>query len=159
MRWISGVLVAGLVATAAGCGGSDTLTKQQVIGKGTTICRHAEAEVNRLPQLTTDHPFAKGTSAAERRQARRFLVGYANALDDSHDGLAKLDAPKDGKQLLDAYLVGVDKVADELRAASTAPDARVEGMVGQAFGLFDSISKNTAQYGFAKGVCGSGSAS
>jgi hypothetical protein len=159
MRRTTAVLAAGLVAAAAGCGGKDTLTKQQVISKGTTVCKHAEAEVNKLPQLTTEHPFAKGTSASERRTARRFLVGYANALDDSHDGLARLDAPQDGKQLLDAYLAGITKVADELRAASKAPDAQVEGMVGQAFGLFDSISKNTAQYGFAKGVCGSGSAS
>jgi hypothetical protein len=29
-------------------------------------------------------------------------------------------------------------------------------MVGKAFTLFDRISTNTAQYGFAKGVCASG---
>jgi hypothetical protein len=150
-----------LVAALAACGGHarQTLTKSEVISQGGTICRRAEQQVNALPQLTTEHPFAKGTTAKEHRAARMFLIGYARALDGSRIELAKLDAPSDGKALLDAYLTGIGKVATELRAAAKAPGPRVETQVGAAFGLFDRVSSKTAAYGFPKGVCGSGSAS
>jgi hypothetical protein len=35
----------------------------------------------------------------------------------------------------------------------------VEDQANAAFGLFDEASKQTARYGFPKGVCGSGSSS
>jgi hypothetical protein len=161
MNRIPFVFATAVVATAAGCGSqaSPTLTKAQMISRGTAICKHAEREVNALPQLTTQHPFAPGTSSHERRTARTFLVGYAKALDDSRTGLAKLKAPNDGKELLDAYLSGIGKVAAELRAAANAPDPQVESAAGKAFTLFDSVSANTASYGFGKGVCASGSSS
>jgi hypothetical protein len=161
MNRIPFVFATVVVATAAGCGShaSRTLTKAEVISRGTVICKHAEHEVDALPQLTTQHPFAPGTSAHERQTARTFLVGYAKALDDSRTGLAKLEAPNDGKKLLDAYVNGIGKVAAELRAAAKAPDAQVEPAAGKAFALFDSVSANTASYGFAKGVCASGSSS
>lgn len=161
MNRIPFVFATALVATAAGCGSQapHTLTKAQVISQGTMICKHAEAEVNSLPQLTTQHPFAPGTSAQEHQTARTFLAGYAKALDDSRLGLAKLHAPTVGKELLDAYLTGIGEVAAELRAAAKAPDAQVEPAVGKAFARFDTVSANTAKYGFGKGVCASGSSS
>jgi hypothetical protein len=161
MNRIPFVFATVVVATAAGCGSqtSSTHTKAQVISRGTVICKHAEQEVAALPQLTTQHPFAPGTSSHERQTARTFLVGYAKALDDSRTGLGKLKAPSDGEELLDAYLTGIGKVAAELRAAAKAPDAKVESAVGKAFALFDSVSANTASYGFGKGVCASGSSS
>jgi hypothetical protein len=160
MKRIPFVFATAVVATAAGCGqGARTLTKAQVISQGTTICKDAEAEVNALPQLTTQHPFAPGTSVRERRTARTFLVGYAKALDDSRLGLATLKAPSDDKNLLDAYLAGIERVAAELRAAAKAPNAQVERAVGKAFARFDTVSANTAKYGFGKGVCASGGSS
>jgi hypothetical protein len=161
MNRIPIVIATAAVATAAGCGsqGAHTLTKAEVISRGTAICKQAEHEVDALPQLTTEHPFAPGTSAKERRTARTFLVGYAKALDDSRAGLSKLKAPSDGRQLLDAYLSGIGRVAADLRAASTAPDPQVEQAAGKAFALFDRVSANTASYGFGKGVCASGSSS
>ena len=126
MNRIPFVFATAVVATAAGCGSqaSPTLTKAQVISRGTAICKHAEQEVNALPQLTTQHPFAPGTSSHERRTARTFLVGYAKALDDSRTGLAKLKAPSDGKELLDAYLTGIGKVAAELGPPRRRPTRR-----------------------------------
>jgi hypothetical protein len=150
-----------LVAALAACGGQahQTLTKAQVVSQGGAICKRAEQQVNALPQLTTEHPFAKGTTAKEHRAARAFLVGYARALDGSRIGLAKLDAPSDGRALLEAYLAGIGQVAAKLRSAAKAPGPEVEAQVGDAFGLFDRVSSKTAAYGFPKGVCGSGSAS
>jgi len=161
MNRIPFVIAAVVAATAAGCGSQtpQTLTKAQVISRGTAICKHAEREVDALPQLTTQHPFAPGTSAHERQTARNFLVGYAEALESSRAGLAKLKAPSNGRQLLDAYLAGIETVAAELRAAAKAPAGQVEPAVGKAFALFDRVSANTASYGFGKGVCASGSSS
>ena len=65
MNRIPFVFATVVVATAAGCGSqaSPTLTKAEVISRGTAICKHAEQEVDALPQLTTQHPFAPGTSS------------------------------------------------------------------------------------------------
>jgi hypothetical protein len=148
-------------ALAAGCGGNsdNTLTKSQVIAQGSVICKRAERSVETLPQIAVEHPFAKGTSAKTRSDARAFLAGYATALDSSRVGLSKLKAPKEDKALLDGYLHDIGLVVAKLRSASTAPAADVEDQANAAFGLFDEASKQTARYGFPKGVCGSGSSS
>ena len=152
------VAVTALVAGAAGCGGGDnTLTKAQVIERGSAICKASETRVKKLPQLTTQHPFAKGTSPAERKGARNFLTGYADALESSRTGLEKLKAPAPDRQLLDGYIRDIGTVVDKLRAASTAPAQKVEDEANGAFALFAKASKQTAEYGFPKGICGSGS--
>jgi hypothetical protein len=145
-------------AVAAGCGGTsdDTLTKAEVIKQGTVICKAAEKRVESLPQLTVEHPFAKGVSPAVGRQARRFLTGYAEALDYSRVGLMKLAAPEQDKVLLDGYLRDIGKVVTELRTASKAPAPQVEDQANAAFGLFEKASSQTKRYGFPKGVCGAG---
>jgi hypothetical protein len=150
---------AALIATAAGCGGGGehSLSKAQVIKQGSAICRRAEQRVNALPPLTSPHPFATGTSPQERERARTFVLGYADALETSRQGLLKLDAPSDGKTLLDGYIDGIETVVQKLRAAAVAAPEDVEPQVTKAFALFDSVSKKTASYGFPKGVCGSGS--
>src|SRR5436190_5414907 len=85
------------LALAAGCGGGsdqpDVLTKAQVIQRGSAICKAAERQVAHLPSPTAEHPFTKGTSRAEREQARRFLAGTADALESSRVGLKGLAAP------------------------------------------------------------------
>ena len=153
---ISAVATAALVA---GCGGSSdkTLTKNQVIARGTVICKSAEKRVEKLPQLTVQHPFAKGTSASTHQKARQFLAGYADALESSRAGLAKLDAPKQDRQLLDGYLADLSRIVGQFRSAAKAPDANVEAAAQKAFGVFEQASSQTKQYGFPKGVCGAGS--
>jgi len=66
---------------------AETLPKAQVISQGSAICERAERKLNALPQLTSEHPFAKGASQAERRTAPSFLAGYATALDGSCERL------------------------------------------------------------------------
>jgi hypothetical protein len=127
-----------------------------VISRGTAICIAAERRVEALPELTSEHPFAKGTSAAERRRARRFLSGYADALDASRQGLQKLNAPDQARELLDGYIHDTGTVTDKLRAASKAGPEDVEAEANEAFKLFGRASKQTLQYGFPKGVCGFG---
>jgi hypothetical protein len=154
--------MAAVAACTAACGGGDnqtTLTKAQVIAQGGRICKAAERKVTALPQLTSEHPFGPGTSQAEHRKARRFLAGYADALAGSLDALARLNAPKDDRQLLNGYIRATRGVVAKLRSASTAPDAKVEPQANEAFAMFDDASKQSAAYGFPKGVCGSGSSS
>jgi hypothetical protein len=145
-------------AVAAGCGGGsdNTLSKAEVIKQGTVICKAAEKRAEKLPQLTVEHPFAKGVDPAVGRQARRFLAGYAAALDYSRVGLSRLAAPDEDKSLLDGYLRDIRSVVTELRAASKAPAAGVEQRANAAFRLFEKASSQTARYGFPKGVCGAG---
>jgi hypothetical protein len=145
-------------AVAAGCsGGSDkTLTKAEVIKQGTAICKAAEQRVSSLPQPTVEHPFAKGTSPAVQARARRFLTGYADALDLSRAGLAKLKAPEQDRDLLDGYLRDTGAIVAELRTASKAPAPDVEAKANDAFARFDKASSQTKKYGFPKGVCQSG---
>src|SRR6478736_565146 len=85
MHKLTIIAVLATAAVAAGCGGGSdkTLTKAEVIKQGTAICKAAEKRVSSLPQPTVEHPFAKGTPPAERARARRFLTGYAAALDFS----------------------------------------------------------------------------
>jgi hypothetical protein len=150
--------VTALVAVAAGCGGGEeTLTKAQVIEQGGAFCKRAEQAVERLPQIKIEHPFAKGTSAAEQQGAREFLAGYANALESSRVGLQGLNAPEQDQQLLEGYISDLGTIIAKFRTASKAEAAKVEAQAMEAFALFDKASKQTADYGFPKGVCGSGS--
>lgn len=158
MSALAGMAAATLALAAAGCGGGtdDTLSKREFIARGGAICKAAERKVAKLPQLNVDHPFAKGTSPAVRRTARRWLAGYAEALEFSRVGLAQLRAPAEGKTLLEGYLRDTGAVVAQLRTASEAPAQSVESQANAAFGLFERASRQTARYGFPKGVCGSG---
>jgi hypothetical protein len=151
------IAVVTTAAAVAGCGGADkTLTKSEVIKQGGVICRTAEKRVERLPQLTVEHPFAKGTAEAVHEKARKFLAGYADALEYSRAELGKLAAPKQDRQLLDGYLHDIGVVAARIRAASKAPNSSVEKQASAAFGLFARASSQTKRYGFPRGVCGAG---
>jgi hypothetical protein len=157
MHKLTLIAVPVLAVAISACGGGDkTLTKSQVIARGSVICKTAEKRVEKLPQLTVQHPFANGTSAKTRRDARKFLAGYADALEYSRNGLAALDAPSQGKQLLNGYLNDLGKVVSQFRAAAKAPAKRVEPDAMKAFAMFEKASSQTKQYGFPKGVCQSG---
>jgi hypothetical protein len=158
MHKLTFIAIVATVAAVAGCGGGDkTLTKSQVIARGGAVCKQAEQRVNRLPQLTVQHPFAKGTSAKTRSDARKFLSGYADALDFSRKGLAALDAPKQDHQLLQGYLTDLTRIAVEFRTAAKAPDSQVENDAQKAFAMFEQASSQTKRYGFPRGVCQAGS--
>jgi len=164
-------LAAGALLTVAGCsaGGTEnsdsfgnanavsqadqTLSKAEMIKQGGQICKKAEHMALKLVPRT-QHPFADGTSPAVRQQARDFLNGFADALDYSGDGLQGLNAPAEDHALLDNYLADIGVVAQQLRAAATAPADQVEQRANHAFALFEHASKQTIAYGFPKGVCG-----
>lgn len=157
MHKLTLILVPILAVALGACGSSDkTLTKQQVIARGTTICKTAEKRVAQLPQISVRHPFAPGTSAKTRSDARRFLSGYAGALEYSRARLAGLDAPAEGKTLLDGYLSDLGRIEAQFRTAAKAPDRQVEPDAMKAFAMFEKASLQTKRYGFPKGVCQAG---
>jgi len=143
------------LAIIAGCGddAKDTLTKAQVIERGTKICKAAERKAQRLPQPKSDDPFAKGSSAAERQAGVAFLTGYADALETTRTGLSELDAPAQDRELLDGYIGDLEDIVSLLRAA--AKEENVDKAM-EAFERFEKASSQTANYGFAPGVCGAG---
>jgi hypothetical protein len=142
-----------LAAAACGSGNEKTLTKAQVIKRGTAICKAAERRAAGLPEPGSANPFAPGAPAAERARAVHWLTGYADALQASRVGLGKLKAPQQDRRLLNAYLaqtaVVVAKLREAARTQSVAP-------AQQAFRLLERASRATAAYGFPKGVCQAG---
>jgi hypothetical protein len=158
---IASLAMSAALVAAAGCGGGGgsqpaTLTKAEVIKRGTVICKAAERRAASLPGPTTDHPFAKSASPAVRQRARQWLTGMADALDASRVSLLKLAAPAQDRELLDGYLRDIGTVVTELRAASKADGSKAEAQAQKALALFERASSQTAAYGFPKGVCGAG---
>jgi hypothetical protein len=157
---IASLAMSAALVAAAGCGGGGskpaTLTKAEVIKRGTVICKAAERRAASLPEPTTEHPFAKSAPAAVQQRARHWLTGMADALDASRVSLLKLAAPPQDRELLDGYLKDIGTVVTELRAASKADGSKAEVQAQKAFGLFERASRQTAAYGFPKGVCGAG---
>lgn len=155
-----------VAALAAGCGESRhaaasrsdarTLTKAQVIERGSAICRAAEKRASSLPEPRSQNPFAAGRPAAERRDAVAFLNGFADALNSTRIGLGRLSAPAEDRELLKSYIAGVAQVVAKFRAAAADASPRAMTLANEGFAVFDRISAKTAAYGFPKGVCGSG---
>lgn len=157
MHKLTLIAVPVLAVAVSACGGNDKrLTKSEVIARGSVICKAAEKRVEKLPPVTVQHPFAKGTSAKTHSDARKFLSGYADALQYSRDGLAALEAPSRDKRLLDGYLVDLGKIVAQFRVAAKAPDQEVEPAAMKAFAMFEKASSQTKKYGFPKGVCQAG---
>jgi hypothetical protein len=147
-----------LVVAAAGCGGNDqTLSKAEVIKRGSAICVAQEAKVRALPQLTTENPFAKGASEEDRQTAENFLAGYADALHAVRTQLGTLKLPDQDKQKLVGFIRDLGPAVKKLREAERAAaqnDPRALTLAQDAFGLFEEASKKTAAYGFPNDVCG-----
>jgi len=152
------VAVAALASVAQAAG--VTLTKQQVIAKGSAICRAAEAKVNALPQPRSQNPFAKTAPKGDRARGLKFIAGYADALDGVRRGLAKLDAPPAGRALLVSFVAQLGPTIAAFRTAHAdalaGRDARALAGVQRGFALFERASKQTKAYGFPKGVCQAG---
>lgn len=140
---------------------ADTLTKSQVIARGSAICKKGERAVNALPQIRSQHPFSAGAPAGDRARAIRFLGGYADALEGVRVGLARLAPPVQGRRLLEGFIgdlrptVAMFRKAHLDATAGRYDDAESEAQ--RAFVLFAKASAQTAAYGFPKGVCQSGS--
>jgi len=154
------LLAAGALA-AAGCGGGGgaerPLTKAQVIERGSAICKAQEAKVRALPQLRSENPFAPGAPAGEAGKARRFLAGYADALDAVRTQLGHLALPAQDRALLEGFLADLGPTVRKLREAEQAAarhDPRALALASEGFARFERASAKTAAYGFPDDVCG-----
>jgi hypothetical protein len=157
------LLAVALVPAACGSGSAHTLTKQQVIAKGSTICRAAEHRVQTTPGPRSQNPFAKNAPEGDAQRAIRFVAVYASSLTSVRSGLGKLvpDAPTQGRPLLTSFVSQLGPTIATLRAGHTAAldhhYSRALADVHRAFALFAQASAKTKVYGFPKGVCQAGS--
>ena len=155
------VLLATAALAPAALAEGHTLSKHEVIVKGSAICKAAEHKVDALPQPASQNPFAKNAPAAERDRGLRFVAGYADALASVRSGLAKLDAPPTGRSLLQRFITQLGPTIAAFRRAHTEAlaglDARALTDVQRGFDLFTKASSQTKSYGFPRGVCQSGS--
>lgn len=153
---LAALAVGALVLATAGCGEDEeeTLSKAQVIEQGGEICGEAERMAERLPLPESKDPFGEGSSREDRQLAREYLVGFAEALEFSRDGLEELAAPEEDRELLDGYLAEIGTAAEELREAATAPAVDVDDMANGAIERFQRAGEQTSAYGFPKDVCG-----
>jgi hypothetical protein len=156
---VASALAAALVPVALATTGS--LTKAQVIARGTVICKAAEHRVDETPGPRSQNPFAKTAPKGDAERAIRFMAVYASALESVRIGLGKLDAPPQGRPLLTAFVAELEPTVAAFRAghraALTHHYAQALADVQHGFTLFARASMKTKAYGFPKGVCQSGS--
>jgi hypothetical protein len=158
---LSLVLAAVLVPTALGA--TRNLTKQQVIARGSLICRAAQRRVENTPGPRSQNPFGKSAPRGDKRRALSFIDVYAGSLASVRHGLGELVplAPSRGRPLLVSFVSQLGPAIAAFRAAHAAALAhhypRALDEVHRAFGLFATASAKTKAYGFPKGVCQAGS--
>jgi hypothetical protein len=152
-------LAAALVPVAVATAG--TLTKAQVIARGSAICRAAERRVDATPSPRSQNPFAKTAPKGDAQRAIRFMAVYASALASVRVGLAKLDAPPQGRPLITGFIGELGLTVSAFRAGREAAlrhhYAQAMRDAQHGFTLFAHASAKTKAYGFPKGVCQSGS--
>jgi hypothetical protein len=160
------VILALALATAsasAALGSTPTLTKAEVIGRGSAICKAAERRVEATPAPRSSNPFAKTAPTGDRARAVNFTAVYAGSLASVRNGLAKLAgvAPRQGRALLTSFIAQLGPTIAALRAGHAAAlahhDKRALADVQRGFALFARASTQTKAYGFPKGTCQSGS--
>src|SRR4051812_49277379 len=140
-----------------------TLTKAQVIKRGSAICRAAERRVEATPGPRSQNPFAKSAPQGDRERALRFLAVYASSLTSVRAGLGKLVplAPPQRRPLLVSFVSQLGPTIAAFRAGHSAAlehhGARALADAQRGFSLFARASVETKAYGFPKGVCQSGS--
>jgi hypothetical protein len=149
------------VAVPAASAARETLTKAQVIQRGTAICKAAERRVDATPGPRSQNPFAANAPKGDRGRALRFIAVYASSLESVRVGLAKLDAPPQGRELLTSFIAQLGPTVAAFRNGYADALAhrytRALGDVRRGFTLFARASAKTKAYGFPKGVCQSGS--
>lgn len=158
-------IAAALVATSvtAALAGTQTLTKAQVIERGSAICRAAEKRVESTPGPRSQNPFAKTAPKGDRERALKFMAVYANSLTSVREGLGRLvpTAPAGGRTLLTSFVSQLGPTIAAFHAGHTAAlehhYGRALSEVHRGFVLFARASIKTKAYGFPKGVCQAGS--
>jgi hypothetical protein len=147
-------------APAFAAGRGNTLSKAEVIRRGSLICKAGERKVDALPQIQSQHPLTGHVSAGERQRAILFIAGYADALAGVRHGLAGLKAPAQDHALLAGFITDLGPAITAFREAHAdalaGRNAAAESEAGKAFALFAKASAKTRAYGFPKGVCQSG---
>ncbi len=156
------VAVLATLATVALARGADrTLTKAQVIARGSAICKAGERKVNALPQIRSANPFASTAPKGDKERAIVFIAGYASALEGVRVGLARLAPPTQDRELFETFVADLRPTVAAFRAGHRAAlagrYALAMSKVQRGFALFAKASKNTKAYGFPKGVCQAGS--
>jgi hypothetical protein len=147
----------------AALAGTQTLTKTQVIERGSAICRAAERRVEATPGPRSQDPFAKTAPKGDRERALKFMAVYASSLASVQIGLGKLvhEAPLQDRSLLVSFVSQLNPTISAFRAGHAAalahhyPASLAD--VQRGFELFARASVKTKAYGFPKGVCQSGS--
>ena len=143
--------------------GTQTLTKAQVIKRGSAICRAAEKRVDATPGPRSQNPFAKTAPKGDRERALKFMSVYASSLTSVRTGLGKLVplAPPRGRPLLVSFVSQLGPTISAFRAGHAAAlehrYSKALADVQRGFTLFAHASGKTRAYGFPKGVCQSGS--
>jgi len=143
--------------------GIPTLTKAQVITRGSAICHAAERRVAATPGPRSQNPFATTAPKGDRERALKFMAVYASSLTSVRVGLGKLVplAPRHGRQLLVAFVSQLGPTIAAFRAGHSAAldhqSSRALADVQRGFSLFARASAKTKAYGFPKGVCQAGS--
>ena len=154
-----------LIATSvpAALAGTKTLTKTQVITRGSAICHAAERRVDATPGPRSQNPYAKTAPKGDRERALKFIAVYASSLTSVRVRLGKLVllAPPHGRQLLVSFVSQLGPTIASFRAGHAAAldhhYGRALADVQHGFTLFARASAKTKAYGFPKGVCQSGS--
>lgn len=154
-----------LVVTSvpAALAGTGTLTKAQVIERGSAVCRAAERRVDATPGPRSQNPFAKTAPQGDRERALNFMAVYARSLTSVRDGLGALVpvAPAQGRPMLASFVSQLGPAIASFRAGHAAAlqhrYSAALADVRRGFNLFARASLKTKAYGFPKGVCQSGS--
>jgi hypothetical protein len=155
--------VCALVAAIAPTAAAATLTKSQVITRGTVICKAAERRVDATPGPRSQNPFAPTAPKGDAQRAIRFMAVYASSLESVRVGLGRLaaSAPAQDRGLLTVFVAELKPTVAAFRAGHDAAVAhhydRAMSDAQRGFMLFSRASAKTKAYGFPKGVCQSGS--
>jgi hypothetical protein len=146
----------------AALAGTQTLTKQQVIARGSAICRAAQHRVEVTPSPRSQDPFARTAPHGDRERAVRFIAVYASSLSSVRTGLRELvrAAPSQDRPLLASFVSQLGPTIAAFDAGHSAALAhrytRAMSDVQRGFTLFARASVKTKAYGFPKGVCQAG---
>jgi hypothetical protein len=157
------VLAAAAVSTPAALAGPQTLTKAQVIARGSAICHAAERRVDATPGPRSQNPFARTAPKGDRERAMTFMAVYASSLTSVRAGFGKLVplAPPQERALLVSFVAQLGPAIAAFRAGHAAATqhhyTRALADVQRGFNVFAHASVKTKAYGFPKGVCQSGS--
>lgn len=163
---VKGTTCAIILAAASAAGtavAQPTLTKPQVIARGSAICRAAEHRVDATPGPRSQNPFAANAPKGDRGRAITFMAVYASSLTSVRNGLGELAAagPPEGRPLLTSFVAQLGPTIAAFRAGHAAAlahrDQAALADVQRGFTLFAKASAKTRAYGFPKGVCQSGS--